>query len=62
MREEKYSLIKIFGYDKVAEIVEESIENKLSFIEELMKRNLISETDLKQILSGKELHEPRTSI
>jgi aspartate ammonia-lyase len=56
------SLIKIFGYDKIADIVKVSIENKVSFTEELMERNLISETDLKEILSGKELHEPRNSV
>jgi aspartate ammonia-lyase len=56
------SLIKIFGYDKVAEIVKESIEQKIPFTEVLMNKNLISENDLKEILSGKELNEQRTSV
>ncbi len=56
------SLIKIFGYDKIAEIVKESVEKKIPFTEALMKLNIISELDLKEILSGKELNEPRPSV
>jgi len=56
------SLIRIFGYDKVAEIVKESLDKSITFTEALMSRKLISENDLKEILSSKEIHEPRTSV
>ena len=56
------SLIKLFGYDKVAAIVKESVGEKISFTQALMKRNLISESELKDILSGKEINESRTTV
>ena len=46
----------------VAEIVKESLDKSITFTEALMSRKLISENDLKEILSSKEIHEPRTSV
>jgi len=44
------TLINIFGYDEVAEIVKRSVENKISFIEQLKKEKFSGEDEILEII------------